>query len=82
MTMDTRRKTPIILNDPPYDTNRSYDGMRLVNALSKNEDDEVGVFLVGGAVACGKIGQKTPNGFYNVERMLTVALRQRVLVGT
>lgn len=82
MTEDIRRKTLIILNDPPYGTERSYNGMRLANALSKDEGDGVRVFLIADAVVCAKRGQKTPNGFYNVERMLKVALRQGVLVGT
>ena len=75
-----RRKTLFILNDPPYGTERSYNGMRLANALSKGDEDEVRVFLVGDAVACSKRGQKTPNGFYNLELMLKVAARQGVAV--
>ncbi len=80
MSDENIRKTLIILNDPPYGTERSYNGLRLANALSKGEDDEVRVFLVGDAVACSKRGQKTPNGFYNLERMLKVAARQGVAV--
>ena len=75
------RKTLIILNDAPYGTERSYNGMRLANALSKGTDDEVRVFLVGDAVVCAKRGQQTPNGFYNLERMLKVASRQNVAIG-
>lgn len=81
MPVATRRKTLIILNDPPYGTERSYNGMRLANALSKDSQDEVRVFLTGDAVVCGKKGQQTPNGFYNLERMLTVASRQGVSIG-
>jgi len=39
------------------------------------------VFLMGDAVACGKGRQKTPNGFYNLERMFKVSARQGVSVG-
>ena len=81
MTEANRRKTLIILNDPPYGTERSYNGMRLANALSKGEDDEVRVFLIADAVACTKRGQQTPNGLYNLERMLKVATRQGVTIG-
>lgn len=77
-----QRKTLIILNDPPYGTERSYNGMRLVNALSKSKDDEVRVFLIGDAVLCGKKGQKTPDGYYNLERMLMVSTRQGVAIGS
>ena len=74
-------KTLLILNDPPYGTERSYNGMRLANALSKGDDDEVRVFLIADAVTCVHKGQKTPDGYYNLERMFKVAVRQRVTVG-
>lgn len=82
MTDQPRRKTLIILNDAPYGTERSYNGMRLANALSKDPLDEVHVFLIGDAVLSAKKGQKTPDGYYNVERMLTVASRQGVTVAS
>lgn len=81
MTKGKREQTLIILNDPPYGTERSCNGMRLANALSKGEDDEVRVFLVSDAVICAKKGQQTPNGIYNLERMLKVASRQGVTFG-
>ncbi len=71
----------LILNDPPYGTERSYNGVRLTNALSKVKENEVRLFLIGDAVLCGKRGQETPNGFYNLERMLLVASRQGVSIG-
>jgi uncharacterized protein involved in oxidation of intracellular sulfur len=55
--------------------------MRLANALSKDEDDKVRVFLMGDAVVCANKGQQTPNGFYNIERMLKVASLQGVTIG-
>lgn len=64
-----------ILNDPPYGTERSYNGLRLAGALAKREGEELRVFLLGDAAACAKRGQKTPNGYYNVERMLKVVGR-------
>jgi uncharacterized protein involved in oxidation of intracellular sulfur len=59
----------IIINDPPYGTERLHNGLRLAHALLKR-DSEVTVFLLGDAVAGAKAGQKTPDGFYNIERML------------
>ncbi len=82
MSEGQRRKTLIILNDPPYGTERSWNGMRLANALSKDPQDEVRVFMTGDAVVCAKRGQLTPSGFYNLERMLNVASRQGVVTGT
>jgi len=81
MSDENARKTLFILNDPPYGTERSYNGLRLVNALSKDEDDEVRVFLTGDAVLCAKSGQNTPSGYYNLELMLKVASRQGVMAG-
>jgi uncharacterized protein involved in oxidation of intracellular sulfur len=64
-------RTLLILNDPPYGTERSYNALRLAHALSKNDPGgAVQVFLMADAVLCAKRGQKTPEGFYNVERMV------------
>jgi uncharacterized protein involved in oxidation of intracellular sulfur len=52
-------------------TERSYNGLRLAGSLvTKDEQAAVDVFLMGDAVACAKAGQTTPNGYYNLERML------------
>jgi len=59
-----------ILNDPPYGTERTYNGFRLALSLAGVEGTEVSVFLMGDAVGSGVAGQKTPNGYYNLERLL------------
>ncbi|MBE0417543.1 MAG: DsrE family protein [Coriobacteriia bacterium] len=70
-----------VLNDPPYGTERSYNGLRLASSLLKEEGSEVDVFLVADAVFCAKAGQKTPDGYYNLERMLKPIIRKgRVLL--
>ena len=70
-------KTLFILNDPPYGTERSYNALRLAHALFKKDPEtDVTVFLMADAVVAAKAGQKTPDGYYNIERML-----KRVLVG-
>jgi uncharacterized protein involved in oxidation of intracellular sulfur len=73
-------KTLFVLNDGPYGTEKPYNAFRLVNSLSKLQGEEVRVFLMGDAVGCGVRGQKTPDGYYNVERMIMVAARQGVPV--
>lgn len=78
-------KTTFILNDAPYGTERSYNALRLAHNLAKNDPDgEFTVFLMADAVACAKTGQTTPDGYYNVERMLKGVARQArvVLCGT
>jgi uncharacterized protein involved in oxidation of intracellular sulfur len=61
----------VVLNDPPYGTERSFNGLRLAQALARADDIRVQVFLLGDAVAGGKAGQMTPDGYYNVARMLS-----------
>ena len=39
-------KYVMILNDPPYGTERSYNGLRLANALARTEGNAVSVFLI------------------------------------
>lgn len=66
-----------ILNDPPYGTERSYNGLRLADKVLKTDETaEVTVFLMADAVGCAKTGQKTPDGFYNLERMLKPIVRK------
>lgn len=68
-------KVLIIINDPPYGTERLYNGLRLTHALLKAECD-VTIFLMGDAVSGAKTGQKTPDGFYNLERMVKRAAQK------
>ena len=74
-------KTLFILNDAPYGTERSYNGLRLAGALSKAEGEEVKLFLMGDAASCAKSGQKVPEGFYNIQLMLGRVLRNKAEVG-
>jgi uncharacterized protein involved in oxidation of intracellular sulfur len=61
-------KILLVLNDPPYGTERSYNGLRLAKALAA-KGAEVTAFLMADAVACAKAGQKVPQGYYNLELM-------------
>jgi uncharacterized protein involved in oxidation of intracellular sulfur len=64
-------KILLILNDPPYGTELVYNGLRLAMNLQKNHEQvELSVFLMGDAASAAKSGQQTPNGYYNIERML------------
>jgi uncharacterized protein involved in oxidation of intracellular sulfur len=60
-----------IINDPPYGTERVYNALRLAHALVKKDPAaQMTIFLMGDAVVAGKAQQKTPEGYYNIERML------------
>ena len=64
-------KIPFILNDPPYGTERCYNALRLAHTLLKKAPEaEITVFLMADAVIAARKGQKTPDGYYNMERML------------
>ena len=70
-------KSLFIVNDPPYGTERVYNALRLAQALLKRDAaTQVTVFLMADAVLAAKAQQNTPDGYYNVERML-----KRILVG-
>ena len=73
-------KVLIILNDPPYGTERSYNGLRMAKTLMAKEAD-VTVFMLADSVHCARRGQKVPEGFYNMELMLnSVARKGHVLM--
>ena len=71
----------IILNEPAYGNERSYNGLRLALSLAKSEEVELKVFLMGDAVTVAKPGQQTPDGYYNLERMLKGCAVKRVAIG-
>lgn len=61
--------TTFILNYAPYGNEFAYNGLRLALALAKKEE-AVRVFLIGDGVLCALADQKTPDGYYNIARML------------
>lgn len=74
-------KVLVVLNDPPYGSERSYNGLRLAGSLAKQDGIEVKVFLAGDAAICAKSGQKVPQGYYNVQTMLAAVTRRGGMVG-
>ena len=65
-----------VINDGPYGNERAYNALRLAINLSKRENASVKVFLMGDGVQCAVAGQKTPQGYYNIERMLASVARR------
>lgn len=74
-------KALFIINDPPYGTERAYNALRLAYSIVQREGEQVRVFLIGDAASCAKRAQQTPNGYYNLERMLTAVVRRGGEVG-
>jgi uncharacterized protein involved in oxidation of intracellular sulfur len=62
----------IIINDAPYGTEKAYNALRMAMTLQSEHGNnvEVKIFLLADAVFCGLPNQTTPNGYYNIERML------------
>jgi uncharacterized protein involved in oxidation of intracellular sulfur len=77
--MESVTKYLIVINDAPYGDERPYNALRLALNLVKREGLRVKVFLLADAVFCARKEQKTPEGYYNIERMIkTVARRGAV----
>lgn len=74
-------KTLFMLNDGPYGSERTYNGLRLAGAVARQEGSEVRVFLIGDAASAARKGQKVPQGFYNIEVMLGNVVRHKGMIG-
>jgi uncharacterized protein involved in oxidation of intracellular sulfur len=71
----------IIVNDPPYGTERVWNALRLASSLvSTTIGMNVNVFLLGDAVTAAKKGQNTPEGYYNLEQMLNDLVKKGVQI--
>lgn len=63
-------KILILINDAPYGTEKFYNACRLAMQLQKDHATEVLVFLMADSVTGALVNQNTPQGYYNLERML------------
>lgn len=74
-------KILVILNDPPYGTERAYNGLRLAGSLARHDGVELRVFLFGDAVGCALANQNVPDGYYHLDRMVTAVVRHGGEIG-
>ncbi len=72
----TTQNILFMINDGPYGNERAYNALRLALNLVKRPGVAVRVFLIGDGVLCARKGQKTPAGYYNIERMLKSLARR------
>ncbi len=72
------QKILIIINDAPYGSEKAYNALRMAITLQKEHEEKIKIkiFLLADAVTCGLPNQKTPNGYYNIERMLKGVIRK------
>jgi uncharacterized protein involved in oxidation of intracellular sulfur len=68
-------KILVLLNDPAFGSERTWNGLRLARSLSGRDDVEVRVFLFGDSVGAAVAGQKVPDGYYHLDRMVAGVLR-------
>ena len=68
--MENAKSILLIINDAPYGNERPYNALRLALNLARRPAVNVQVFLTGDGVACARHSQTTPNGYYNIERMV------------
>jgi len=68
----------LILNDAPYGSEKAFNALRLAITLQKEhgETASVRVFLMADAVTCALPAQATPQGYYNIARMMKSVLRR------
>ncbi len=69
------KKILLIINGPAYGADETFNAVRLAVALVRRDDAQVRMFLMGDAVTCAIAGQKTPNGYYALDRMLKTFAR-------
>lgn len=71
----------IVLNSAPYGDEKVWNALRLARALvSAAVKMKVNIFLLGDAVTTAKRGQKPPEGYYNLEKMLRELVERGVEV--
>lgn len=71
-----------VLHDPPYGTERTYNGIRWARQMLGVSGNEVKLFLFGDAVISAIAKQKTPDGYYNVASMIDSLARKGAQIGS
>ncbi len=68
----------LILNDAPYGSEKVYNALRLAMKLQQEHAEaEIRVFLMADAVTAALPAQTTPQGYYNIERMLKAVMGKK-----
>ncbi len=67
------KQITIIIDDGPYGSEKPYNALRLALGLSPDET-KVNVFLLADGVWAAQSGQSVPQGYYNIQKMLQIAL--------
>lgn len=71
-----------VLHDAPYGSERTYNGIRWARQLLTDEaHHDVKLYFFGDAVVALSLGQRTPDGYYNIGAMLGQLLSKGAEVG-
>lgn len=70
-------KILFIVNDAPYGSEKAYNALRMAMTLQREQARvEVHIFLMADAVTGALPEQATPQGYYNIARMLKAVLNR------
>lgn len=71
-----------VLHDPPYGTERTYNGIRWARqTLDADPSNQVRVFNFADAVISVSAGQKVPAGYYNLAKMTAELVAKGGVIG-
>ena len=65
----------MIINGSAYGLDSTFNAIRLAGNLAKRDGVDMTVFLMGDGVTAAMSGQKTPDGYYKLDRMLGSVVR-------
>lgn len=68
-------KILVVVNGAAYGSDVAFNAIRLAGALAKREGVQLQLFLMGDGVTCAIAGQKVPDGYYHLDRMVASVLR-------
>jgi uncharacterized protein involved in oxidation of intracellular sulfur len=75
--VERKMKVLFVINDAPYGTEKAYNALRLAMTMQAGDSSvEVRIFLMADAVTCALLNQSTPQGYYNIERMLKAIINK------
>jgi len=60
----------MVINGSAYGLDSTYNAVRLAGTMAKRDSVELTVFLMGDGITAAIAGQKTPDGYYKLDRML------------
>jgi len=69
----------VIVNDSPYGIEKPWNALRLCSTAA-SEGVDARLFLMGDSVCSAKKGQNTPQGYYNMEKMIRSLIKRGVQV--